>query len=253
MYKSLLAATFGILFAGGSALAQNGGGHGGGGGGGRGGGGAVRGGYYGGGYGGGYGRGGYGRGYGGYGYGGFGFFPFYGGYGYGLGGLGYGGYGGYGGDYYPYTGGSTYYPAYDSTSVVAPYATSGSALVPYSSVYPPAGSSEGPLTIAPADSASNIAPPASPPATLPPTLAASTATIAVVVPMGGHVWFNGSMNPPSDNGSKWKFTTQKLDPGKTYVLEIKATWNDGVSDHSYNVPLRVQAGDNMTVDMTRIQ
>jgi uncharacterized protein (TIGR03000 family) len=236
MYKSILASTFAILFAAGSADARGGGGHGGGGGF-HGGVGGSRGGYGGahyGGYGRGYDRGFYGRGYG------------YGGldWGYGLGGYGYD---------YPYYGygGSGYYPYYDNYSY--PYTgsdiTSGSAVLPYSSVYPAAGSATGdvPSPVTPASGI--VAPPASPPA----ATATSAATISVIVPEGGQVWFNGSKKPPSDNGSKWTFTTQKLEPGKTYVLDIKATWKDGTKDQSYDVPLRVQAGDNMTVDMTKIR
>jgi hypothetical protein len=230
MYKSVLAAAFAILFAGGDALAQHGGGHGGGGGGrGGAGGGGFRGGY-GGGYRGGY--GGYGRGfyggYGGWGYGGYGWgYPLY------LGGYGYG--------YYPYDGG--YYPYYDSGFSYD--TTSGGAIIPYSSVYPPAATA----TIDPnSTGSSSFSPPASPPATLAP----ASATVAVIVPQGGQVWFNGELNPPR-NGSKWIFTSKDLDRGKTYVLEIKARWNDGVNDQSYKIPLRMEAGDNMTVDLTKIR
>jgi hypothetical protein len=226
VYKHLLIVAAAILMTVGDVSAQRGGGRGGGGGG-RVGGGGMRGGNEGGlrgGYGG-YGRGVYG-GYGGYGFGGLGY-PYYG-LGYGL---------GYSYPYYY----NTYptYGAYNGGYGSAGFErTSGAAIIPYSSVYPPA-SLTGP---------SNFSPPASPPATLTP----ATATVAVIVPKGGQVWFNESLSPPK-NGSKWVFTSENLDPDKTYLLEIKARWNDGESDQSYKIPLRMEAGDNMTMDLTKIR
>jgi uncharacterized protein (TIGR03000 family) len=230
MFKPILGATLALLISTGDLYAQRGG-HGGGGGA------RISGGGYRGGYGGysGYrgGYGGYGRGiYGGYGWG-LGY-PYYG-YGYGLGGY------GLGYDYYPY-----YSPNYSGYPVLDASATP-QAIVPYSSGYTPAvDPTTGPST-SPAQP-ENIPPPSAPPA----TAARSMATVAVIVPEGGKVWFNDSLNPPK-TGSKWVFTSEKLEPGKTFVLNIKARWEEGGKDRSYNIPLRIEAGDNMTVDLTRIR
>lgn len=256
MFKYILGATLAVLLPTGSIYAQRGGGgHGGGGGGGAHfGGGGYRGGYGGyGGYRGGYGGyGGYGRGfyggYGGYGFGGLGYYGYgLGGYGYGLGGYGYG-VGGYGYpsyDYpYSYNGGYTDFGSYGTPSVITPSTT----VVPYSSSYtPPLNQSDphSPTIIETGATSSGI------PVTSTATVA-NPAKVAVLVPQGGKVWFNDTLNPPKA-GEKWVFTTDKLDPGKTYILNIKANWNEGGQDKSYSIPLRVEAGDNMTMDLTRIQ
>jgi uncharacterized protein (TIGR03000 family) len=245
MFKHVLSATLALFLSTGTIYAQHGhsGGHSGGGGGGHGswsGGGGYRGGYGGyGGYGRGYGGyGGYGRGYYG-GYGGWGY-PFYG-FGYGLGGYGLGGYGGgyYGGSsypYYDYSDGSYYgtYGAPDTTTVL-----------PYSSGYTPALTDpHAPTTIEIGNgtptNANRINSPAS-------------ATVTVIAPQGGQVWFNDTLSPPK-TGSKYVFTSDKLDAGKTHVVNIKARWQDASGkDWSHSIPLKVEAGDNLTVDLTKIQ
>jgi uncharacterized protein (TIGR03000 family) len=237
MFKQLLGATFALLLGTGSVLAQHGGG--GGGGGGHGGGGA-----WGGGHGGvGYGRGyGYNRGfYGGFGFGGvgvwgFGYpypYPYFGGA-YDLGGMGYSSFGGYGSGGYGSYGGAP--------------------IVPYSPEYTP--------TPIPPANFDPTTPPALP-APLPPptrqapsgtmvsTAVATAATVTVIVPEGGQVWFDNTLTPATE--SKWVYTSPKLEPGKTYTVNVKARWADGSQDRDYNIPLRITAGDKMTMDLTKVR
>jgi hypothetical protein len=75
--------------------------------------------------------------------------------------------------------------------------------------------------------------------------------VAVIVPQGGQVWFNDSLSP-TKSGSKWIYTSDKLEPGKTHVLNIKARWAEGEKEKSYTIPLRMEAGDNVTVDLTKL-
>lgn len=244
MFKHILAAMLALLISSNDSYAQHGG-HGGGGHGGavHGGGGGYRGGYggYRGGYGGygGYGRGFYG-GYGGWGYGGLGWG--YGGYGYGLGGYGYPSYGGY---YYPNYG----YP--DAGTAIVPDTT-----VPYTSGYTPSSNvpADPPITpIIEAYAQTRLNGPVS--SDIRPASFATTsapAVVAVIVPKEGQVWFNDQLNPPK-TGTRWVFSTENLQPGKTYVVNVKARWKDGEQDRSYNIPLRVEAGDNMTVDLTNMR
>jgi hypothetical protein len=75
----------------------------------------------------------------------------------------------------------------------------------------------------------------------------ASATVTVIVPQEGQVWFNDSLNPPK-SGSTWLYTSEKLEPGRKHTLNIKAQWGD----RTYNIPLQVEAGDNMTMDLTKI-
>jgi len=224
MFKQLIGATAALFIGVGSLSAQHGGGGGGHGGGGFGGGG--RGGY--GGYGG-YGRGGYGYGgfYGGIGLYGYGFgYPYgYGGGYYDLGGMGYSSFGGYG------SGGGGIYPA--------------SPIIPYSSGYTPAPSTNLDMTLLPA-----LPTPLTPPIPSTTSVAAS-ASLTVIVPEGGQVWFDNTLTP--QKGSKWVYNSPTLEPGKTYTVNIKARWAEGGQDKAYDIPLRIVAGDKMTMDLTKIR
>ena len=77
------------------------------------------------------------------------------------------------------------------------------------------------------------------------TKAAATATLSVLVPEGGQVWFDNTLTP--QDGNKWVYTSKELTPGKSYTVSVKARWEGG----SIEIPLRIQAGDNMSVDLTR--
>jgi hypothetical protein len=37
------------------------------------------------------------------------------------------------------------------------------------------------------------------------------------------------------------------------MLNIKARWEEGGKDRSYSIPLRIESGDNMTVDFTKMR
>ena len=93
------------------------------------------------------------------------------------------------------------------------------------------------------------------PTPLPPppqsTTAPGTATVAVIVPAGGQVWFNDTLTPAK--GDKWVFSSGRLEAGKTYVVNVKVRWSQNGQDQNYDIPLRVVAGDNMTMDLTRIR
>jgi uncharacterized protein (TIGR03000 family) len=225
MFKHILGAALALLIFSGDIYAQRGG-HGGGGGGGgyRGGyGGGFRGGY------GGYGRGFYG-GYGGWGWG----YPYYG-YGYGIGAYGY-----------PYEYGGYSYPYYSGYYDLGTSPAPDTPVVPNSPNYIPPINSTDPhsptiIELGGGSSGSSGA-----------AYRAATATVSVIVPQGGQVWFNDNLNPLKA-GSKWVFTTDKLDVGKTYVLNVKARWKEDGQDKSYSIPVRMEAGDNMTVDLTKIR
>lgn len=224
MVKQLLVAALVVLTATGTASAQRGGG-------GRAGGsyGGARGGY-----------GGYG-GFGQHGYGGYG-------YGYGRGFYGAGGfYGGWGWGY-PYFGWDAFgygYPYYGGSGGLAPaVAAVGGAMLP-SAYMPPTTNPLDPTAI-PA-----LPPPLPPPPAAQSPAAAASATVNVVVPNGAQVWFDETLSPAKDG--KWSYTTSKLEPGKTYVLKVKARWEQNGQDQNYEIPLRVVAGDNMTLDLTRIR
>jgi uncharacterized protein (TIGR03000 family) len=222
MFKHFVSAALALLLAAGSVSAQRGGGgHGGGGGGGHGG-------YSG--YGhGGYGGYGYGRGF--YGAYGFGYpfygYPYYGGGYYDLGGLGYSTVGGYGSGGY-----GTY---------------GGAAIIPYSSNYTPAPSGSIDPTILPSLPVP-LSPPSAPTST---ALTAGTATVTVVVPEGAQVWFDNTLTPAK--GTKWVYTSPKLEPSKTYTVNVKARWAEGGQDKAYDIPLRIVSGDNMTMDLSKIR
>lgn len=267
-YWAGILAAVGLFFTTDTALAQHGhgGGHGGahfGGGhigGGHIGGGHIGGFHYGGGHLGGYHPGYYGGGYhGGY-YGGYrhsGFYggryglygfgyPYYGGYGLGLGygygyplygglsyslGSGYYGYPYYGSYSYPYYYGSYGYPySYGGYSYAAPAVLGAAATTTSTSLYTPALSS-------------SVTDPAVVPSSGTST-AAGTGSVTVVVPSGAQLWFDGK---ETDTGSASRvFTSQKLEPGQVKTLSVKARWDGSTRE----MQLPVQAGDNMTVDLT---
>ena len=219
MFKQLLGISLALLATAGTVQAQRGGGgHGGGMGGGHGG----YGGY------GGYGRGGYG-GYGRGFYGG----GFYGGWGYPY----------YYGGIYPYYGGGFY----DLPPAVGTYP---STVIPYSSNYtpiPPANVDPSTLPSLPAP----LSPPSIPNAVATKSATPATATVSVIVPEGAQVWFDNTLTPTK--GTKWTYTSPKLEPSKTYTVNVKARWAEGGQDKAYDIPLRIVAGDNMTMDLTKVR
>jgi uncharacterized protein (TIGR03000 family) len=239
-----------LLWAGGAALAQRGGGHGGGGhgGGGHGGGGGGHaasfhgggghaGSYHGGGYrygGAPYGYRGYGyRGYG-YGYGRYGdyyhhhnhfYYPFF----FGLGYYPFGYYGfsypydyGYGNGYsYPYDYYRPYYYPYDYG---------------YGYSYDPRynGNAYGPL-----DYSFSMPDYAGRPAT------DNSAHITVIVPANAELWFEGQKT--SERGTVREFVSPSLTPGKTYAYEIRARWTENGREVSQVREADVRAGAQATV------
>jgi uncharacterized protein (TIGR03000 family) len=80
---------------------------------------------------------------------------------------------------------------------------------------------------------------------------ASPASVTVIVPEGGQVWFDNTLTPKT--GANWVYNSPKLEPGKTYTLNIKARWAEGGQDKAYDIPLRVVAGDKMTMDLSKIR
>jgi uncharacterized protein (TIGR03000 family) len=79
---------------------------------------------------------------------------------------------------------------------------------------------------------------------------AAPAKITVVVPTGGQVWFDNSLTPTQ--GDKWTYTSAPLEPGKDYTVAVKARWGEGDDAKSYDLPIHVRAGDNLTVDLTTL-
>lgn len=88
-----------------------------------------------------------------------------------------------------------------------------------------------------------IAPPAgaapAPAATDKPT----SATVSVKVPAGAELWFNGK----KQEAGSGQFVSDPIAPGQSATLEVQAKWGGGT--RSMRIPL--QAGDKMTVDLTR--
>jgi uncharacterized protein (TIGR03000 family) len=164
--------------------------------------------------------GGYGGHY--YGYGGH-----YGGYG-----LGYPAFGFYGGFGYPVYGGDYY----------------GSGVLSYPSYYYDPNTVGYPV----APSTPNVVvPPSQPvPSAAAATALSGTATLTAIVPEGGQVWFNDTLT--QSGGTAWVYTTPPLESGKTYSVDVKARWVEGSQDRSMELALRLVAGDNMTVDFTKI-
>ena len=238
MSRRILVTLIGLALATQTASAQKGG-HGGGGHGGGGHGGGIHGGgghYYGG--HGGYYHGGYGGRY----YGGYGFYPFFGlgiGYpyysGYGLGYPSYSGFGlgGYGQGYYGY-GGWPYswdydYPQSSGYYSVAPAVYPDTTIVPYTPATP---------ELVPA-------------AGIVPARSSAPATVRLTGPAGTRVWFDGKA--VQANSGQWTYTTPTLEPGKTYTVNARARWSQDGQDQTIDLPLGVVAGDDLTVDLTRIR
>jgi uncharacterized protein (TIGR03000 family) len=141
-------------------------------------------------------------------------FGFYGGFGYPV----------YGGDYYG--SGVLSYPSYyyDPNTVGYPVAPSTpNVVVPPSQPVPSAAAATAP---------------------------SGTATLTAIVPEGGQVWFNDTLT--QSGGTAWVYTTPPLESGKTYSVDVKARWVEGSQDRSMELALRLVAGDNMTVDFTKI-
>jgi uncharacterized protein (TIGR03000 family) len=72
------------------------------------------------------------------------------------------------------------------------------------------------------------------------------ANVTVIVPEGSEVWFEGNMN--SETGTRREYTSPALEPGYTYVLNVKLTPRGGTTR---TVKLYVKAGDNLTFDLTK--
>jgi hypothetical protein len=90
----------------------------------------------------------------------------------------------------------------------------------------------------------NAAQPIGPPAA-PAVAANNQAILTVVVPQGGQVWFDNVLTP--QDGTKWIYKSPAVETGKTQVVSVKARWEGG----SFDLPLRLQGGDNMTIDLTK--
>ena len=81
---------------------------------------------------------------------------------------------------------------------------------------------------------------------------ADRALIVVRVPATASVWFENT--PTTRLGSERRFLSPALEPGKTHILTVKARWAgaDG-KDANWDLPIRVRAGDVMTVDLTHVR
>jgi uncharacterized protein (TIGR03000 family) len=87
------------------------------------------------------------------------------------------------------------------------------------------------------------APPEPPPAS---SSVSRAANITVIVPDGSDVWFEGNMN--SQTGTRREYTSPALEPGYTYVLNVKLTPPGGTTR---TVQLHIRAGDTLTFDLTK--
>jgi uncharacterized protein (TIGR03000 family) len=135
-----------------------------------------------------------------------------------LGGL-YGDYSGYGPEYYP-------------GSAAAPYAHGPG---PYDVYAPP-----------PASDPNGNVPSSAGPAT------ANTVHINVVVPEpNAQVSFEGA--PTSQGGMVRRFESPEVTPGRDYVYDIRAQWEQNGRTVTQTRQVRVQAGDVLTVDFRRSQ
>lgn len=159
--------------------------------------------------------------------------PYYG-YGYYPGGYGYNSswYGAYpyasryswGGGYYPYrsyyygspySGTQYYYPSYSSPTVAYSYPAAAS----YQSFYPQAN----------AETEQNAA------------------RLRLRVPENARVWFDDTET--QQRGLDRDFVSPPLTPGKTYVYQIKAQWQENGQDVTRQQQVTVRAGDTLNLDL----
>jgi uncharacterized protein (TIGR03000 family) len=198
----------------------------------------------------------YGYPYARYGYGGYGgYYPsLYSGY--------YGGYGsyypsGYGyGSYYPYDSGYGYGYGYSPGYYVGAGLTianlARNLFGGYGYGYPSPYSVYDPGYV---DDYAAVTPPVENRAVLPPPvedappIADNTAVLRVTVPESAEVWLNGAKM--SSTGRVRNYVTPKLEPGRAYAYELKATWT--VDDRAGGTTRRVEVvpGRVTEVDLTR--
>jgi uncharacterized protein (TIGR03000 family) len=139
---------------------------------------------------------------------------------------GFGFYGFYGGLYYPYSygsygyGGPSYYDTYSyyqPPSLYVPPATYDPAIVP--------------------GNGNNAAPAPA---------AANTAGVEVYVPADAEVWFDDLKT--KQTGENRSFRSPALEPGRTYLYDVKARWVENGQEVVRNKTIRVQAGRTAHVD-----
>jgi uncharacterized protein (TIGR03000 family) len=63
------------------------------------------------------------------------------------------------------------------------------------------------------------------------------------------VWFEGTAT--SQRGSMRQFESPQLTPGRDYIYGIRAEWNQNGKTVSQTREVRLQAGDQLTVDFGR--
>ncbi len=159
---------------------------------------------------------------------------------------GYYGRGGYyGGGYYGglYSGiyVSPYIGGYGSAYVVDPYDLTPNYYVP-PSAYPAGQTFVPPTSITPqppvGDGYANAVPPLTQPA--------GSALVEVYVPAAADVWFDDLKT--KQTGEQRTFKSPALEPGKTYLYDIKARWMENGQEVVRTRTVRVQAGRTAHVD-----
>jgi hypothetical protein len=136
---------------------------------------------------------------------------------YGYGGYGYGGYG---------------YGGYDSGSSGVIAAGGGPSIILNLNTNPqpiPAANDAGPMA---------------------PAAAPGSASVTVIVPEGGQVWFDNTLTQKS--GTKWVYSAA-VEPGKTVTLGVKARWTENGQDRDLDTPVKLRSGDAFTIDVTKIR
>jgi uncharacterized protein (TIGR03000 family) len=78
-----------------------------------------------------------------------------------------------------------------------------------------------------------------------------SATVTVLVPEGGQVWFDNTLT--QKGGTKWVYTSPALEPGKTSTLGVKARWTESGKDRDLDLPVKIKAGDTFTIDVTKVR
>jgi uncharacterized protein (TIGR03000 family) len=96
------------------------------------------------------------------------------------------------------------------------------------------------------------APPTPVPAPPPPAPGTGgTAKLTVIVPEGGQVWFDGTMT--QKGGTRWVYTSPILEPGKTHTVAVKARLADNGPNAAMDFSLRLRAGDDLKLDLTKFR
>jgi uncharacterized protein (TIGR03000 family) len=76
-------------------------------------------------------------------------------------------------------------------------------------------------------------------------------TVEVRVPANAELWFEGSKT--AQRGASRVFTSPALEPGSSYLYEVRARWTDKGDLVERTRTVRVRAGERILVDFSSPQ